>query len=282
MLGNSDIQDESLIVHAHCDEQTPRLLLLFNAKLELWVHRRGDQMWLPTSDDVPEEADLDAPIVLGALGDYLCCTQRVDKTPAPDLETCDMREAMTCFSDALYSVFSRARMLQHWDSRSRFCGACGAELHLGGDEISKTCSACGEIYFPVIAPATITLIRKEDQILLARNRNFRKGLYSIIAGFTEAGETLEACVRREILEEVGIRVRNITYAGNQAWPFPHSHMIGFTAEYDSGEITPDGHEITEAGWFSVDDMPEVPSALSISGKLIERFLADVRAGRVES
>jgi len=278
MLGNSDIPEAPFTPHAHRGEQSPCLFFLLNAKLELWVHRQGDQIRLPTSGDVAGGAGLEASFVLGSLGKFLCCTGLTDQPPAPGFETCDLREAMTCFDDALYSALARARMLQHWNGRSKFCGACGAALQLAESEISKTCGRCGEIYFPVIAPATITLIRKGDQLLLAHNRHFREGLYSIIAGFTEAGETLEACVRREILEEVGIRVRNVKYAGDQAWPFPHSHMIGFTAEYESGDINPDGHEITEARWFSVDDLPELPSSLSISRKLIDRFLAEV-AGR---
>ena len=112
---------------------------------------------------------------------------------------------------------------------------------------------------------------KEDKILLAHNRNFTSGVYSLIAGFVESGETLEQAVAREILEETGIRVKNIRYYSSQPWPFPNSLMLGFIAEYDSGELNPDGLELESAGWYTVDDLPLLPEHGSIARKIIEDF-----------
>ncbi|MEQ8196475.1 MAG: NAD(+) diphosphatase, partial [Clostridiaceae bacterium] len=118
----------------------------------------------------------------------------------------------------------------------------------------------------------IVSVIKGDEILLAHNAQFREGLYSVLSGFVEAGETFEECVKREVMEEVGIKVKNIKYFGNQPWPFPNSVMIGFTAEYESGEIKADGVEISDAGWFKKGNLPLIPDNLTIARKLIDDFL----------
>ena len=141
-------------------------------------------------------------------------------------------------------------------------------------ERGKKCPNCGELFYPRISPAVIVLIKKGNEILLARSPNFPSGLYGLVAGFIEPGESAETAVVREIREEVGIEVKNITYFGTQAWPFPNSLMIGFTAEYDSGEVLPDGVEIEDAGWFSAEKLPVLPGKISISRKLIDHFLQE--------
>ncbi|MFW6053162.1 MAG: NAD(+) diphosphatase [Desulfosalsimonas sp.] len=113
---------------------------------------------------------------------------------------------------------------------------------------------------------------KNDQILLARNNQVRIPFYSLLAGFVEPSETLEECVRREVKEEVDITVENIQYFGSQPWPFPNSLMIGFTAEYASGKIQIDSAELSDAGWFDKDSLPQIPPPLSIAGQLIEWFV----------
>ena len=118
----------------------------------------------------------------------------------------------------------------------------------------------------------IVSIVKNNKILLARSSRFRSGFFSVLAGFVEAGETLEETVRREVMEEVGLTVKNIEYFGSQSWPFPHSLMVGFTADYDSGEIEIDGNEILEAGWFGMDELPDIPPGFGISRRLIDNFI----------
>jgi NAD+ diphosphatase len=139
-------------------------------------------------------------------------------------------------------------------------------------ERAKVCPKCGYLAYPRIAPAIIVAILNGDKILLAHNRNFRNNIYSLIAGYVEPGETFEQCVAREVGEEVGIRVKNIKYFGSQPWPFPYSIMVAFTAEYDGGEITPDGFEIVDAGWYSHDNLPFIPAKGSVARKLIDLYI----------
>ena len=132
---------------------------------------------------------------------------------------------------------------------------------------------CKLIKYPVIAPAIIVAVTKNDMILLARARRFRGDLYSVLAGFVEGGENLENCVKREIREEVGIEVKNIKYFGSQPWPFPNSLMVAFTAEYSKGEICIDQEELLDAGWYKTDKLPLIPEKPSIARDLIDWFIA---------
>jgi NAD+ diphosphatase len=143
-------------------------------------------------------------------------------------------------------------------------------------ERAKECLKCGALYFPRLAPAIIVLVERGNQLLLARSRHFMPGMYSVIAGFVEPGETLEEAVVREVREEVGIAVRNIHYFDSQPWPFPHSLMIGFTATYAGGDISLNDSEIEDAGWFTPQNLPTLPGKISISRKLIDWFLAKHR------
>ena len=143
------------------------------------------------------------------------------------------------------------------------------------DDRSLKCPSCGNLLFPQTSNAVITAILKEDKILLAHNRNFPGGLYSLIAGFVEMGESFEEAVHREIYEEVGIRVKNVRYFDNQEWPFPNSTMIGFFADYESGEIKVDGEEIIDADWFTPDNFPILPGVSSIARRIIECYRASV-------
>ena len=168
----------------------------------------------------------------------------------------------------------RAFQVVQWDRTHRFCGRCGrATVHHERDR-ARQCPGCGLVSYPRVSPAVIVLVSRGDRFLLARNASFPGKRYSIIAGFVEAGETLETAVIREIREEVGIEVRNVAYFGSQPWPFPHSLMVGFTAEHASGEIAIDGEEIVDAGWYSPDpeQLPELPNRISISRRLIDSFL----------
>ncbi len=131
-----------------------------------------------------------------------------------------------------------------------------------------------------MTPAVIVAVTREDEILLARSRRFQGSFFSVLAGFVEAGETFEECVKREVREEVAIEVDNIRYFGSQPWPFPHSLMVGFTAEYAGGEISIDDREISEAGWFTAEALPEVPRTGTIARKLIEWFCDNHRQRQV--
>jgi len=160
-----------------------------------------------------------------------------------------------------------------WRRESLFCGSCGAKNTDHPDELARLCPACGRVEYPRIAPAVITLITNDEgKVLLAHNKKFTPGVYSLIAGFVEAGENLETAAARETLEEVGIEIGDIRYIASQPWPFPHSLMAGFSARRVSGTLKPDGVEIEDARWFSRDSLPQLPAHGSLSRFLIERWL----------
>ena len=167
----------------------------------------------------------------------------------------------------------RAFHVAQWRVESRFCGTCGSRNEDAQSELARECPRCGRLEFPRIAPAVITIIINEkDQALLAHNKKFAPGVYSLIAGFNEAGENLEATVAREIREEVSLEVRDIQYVRSQPWPFPNSLMVGFKAHYTSGNIKVDGIEIEDAQWFSRDTLPLLPGNGSVSRYLIGLWL----------
>jgi NAD+ diphosphatase len=168
----------------------------------------------------------------------------------------------------------RAFHIAQWRRESRFCGSCGAQNTDAPGEPARLCPVCGRQEFPRISPAVITIIiNDEDKALLAHNKKFIPCVYSLIAGFNEAGESLEATVVREIREEVNINVRDVRYIASQPWPFPNSLMLGFAARYASGTIRADGVEIEDARWFSRDALPKLPGTGSVSRCLIGRWIA---------
>jgi NAD+ diphosphatase len=213
---------------------------------------------------------------LGVLeGTHCFSVELPAEAKAPEgMEFVDLRQAHSEISEGCFELVNKAVQVMEWDRTNQFCSRCGAKTMQKPGERGKECPACGELFYPRISPAVIVLIRKGSKILLARSPNFPPDMYSLIAGFVEPGESAEAAVAREVWEEVGIKVKNITYFGTQAWPFPNSLMIGFTAEYDSGDIRPDGFEIEDAKWFSVEELPVLPGKISISRKLIDHFLKE--------
>ncbi len=186
----------------------------------------------------------------------------------------DLRQAYSEISEGCFTLVNKAVQIMEWDRTNQFCSRCGTKTLQKPGERGKECPDCGELFYPRISPAVIVLIKKGHEILLARSPSFPSDMYSLIAGFIEPGESAEAAVVREVKEEVGVKIKNIRYFGTQAWPFPNSLMIGFTAEYDSGDIEPDGFEIEDAKWFSAEELPFLPGKISISRKLIDHFLKE--------
>jgi NAD+ diphosphatase len=175
--------------------------------------------------------------------------------------------------ETLFAVAGRAIQIIAWDRDHQFCSRCGAKTAAMAMERAKQCPECKLVTYPRLSPAIIVRVRRGDEMLLARNANWPQGRYSILAGFVEPGETLEETVEREVMEEVGLRVKNIKYFASQPWPFPNSLMLGFTADYDSGEITFNDQEIATADWFRADNLPQIPPPGSISRVLIDDFVA---------
>ena len=168
----------------------------------------------------------------------------------------------------LAGLAARARGLLNFKHDKRFCAQCGAPLKDDLYFTARTCSQCGKQYFPQLEPAIITLVSRGDEILLAQHKKRNDGVYSCIAGFVEMGETIENAVHREVLEETGIKVKNIRYVGSQSWPFPDQLMLAFRAEYESGDIRIQKEELTNAQWFKWDKLPKVPGPGSVAHNLI--------------
>lgn len=168
----------------------------------------------------------------------------------------------------------RAAELEYFEESHQFCGFCGAPM-VAAEGNSRICTKCGKQIWPRIQPAVITLVRRGEEMLLVHAHTLRANIYGLVAGFVEVAEDLEEAVQRELMEETGIKVKNIRYFGSQAWPFPTNLMIGFTADYESGEIVLQEEEIADGGWFSKDNLPNIPSKDSIARKLIDNFLASL-------
>ena len=174
--------------------------------------------------------------------------------------------------EELVWIAGQANQLVDWNRSHQFCGKCGRQTEDGQDERAKVCPRCRLINYPRVSPAIIVAVIKKNQILLANNIRFKLGYYSVLAGFVEPGENLETCVAREIQEEVGISVKNIRYFASQPWPFPNSLMVAFLADYAGGEINTNKAEIRDAGWFTADNLPNIPPRITIARQLIDWFL----------
>lgn len=190
-----------------------------------------------------------------------------------------LRSLLGTPDEKIFSVAGRAFQCLDWDRTHQYCGKCGGHTELRLDELARSCPACRLISYPEVTPAVIVAVIRGEEILLARSRRFQGSFFSVLAGFVEAGETFEECVKREVREEVAIEVDNIRYFGSQPWPFPHSLMVGFTAEYSGGEISIDDKEISEAGWFNAKTLPEVPRTGTIARRLIDWFCDNHKQGQ---
>ena len=232
----------------------------------------------PLADD-PAALGLDAGAAhfLGRLDGLDCFATPMPAALPAGHEVQGLRQLYGRVDDELWGVAGRAVQVVDWDETHRYCGRDGTPTELDGRERARSCPRCGLRVFPRLAPATITLVRRGREALLARGTRFPTGFFSTLAGFVEPGESLEQSVAREIAEEVGVAVTAIRYFGSQPWPFPHSLMIGFTARWAGGEIQVDGDEIAEAGWFAPEALPLVPPPLSIARRLIDAWIADPTA-----
>jgi NAD+ diphosphatase len=192
----------------------------------------------------------------------------------PGLAPLGLRTLHSRVPDRIFATLNRASQLLEWNRSHRFCGRCGEPTVASRRERAKECPGCRVLHFPRLNPAVIVSVRRGPEILLGRSPHFQPGVYSVLAGFVEPGESLEETVAREIREEVGIEVGSISYFGSQSWPFPNSLMIAFTAEYAGGELRIDRRELEDAGWFRLDSLPVPPSPPSIARTLLDHFIAE--------
>ena len=244
-----------------------------------FAFREGELLLIEAAEGLapPRAADPAAGLAvirrqyLGAIGDVPVWSAELDPAaPLPGTGSLHgLRALFGVLPDALYALAGRAAQIVAWERDHRFCGRCGTPTEPVRGERARRCPACGLTAYPRVSPAVIVLIEKGETILLARGHRFPEGRFGIVAGFVEAGESLEEAVAREVAEEVCIELRNVRYWSSQPWPFPHNLMLGFQAEWAAGEIAIDPNELAEAGWYGLDDLPNIPPKLSIARRLID-------------
>jgi NAD+ diphosphatase len=244
----------------------------------LIVREQADQLRLPEVTDLAA-LGLDAADAhyLGRLDEDDCFALPAapGEPPAPWTAR-GLRSLYGQLTEEEFAVAGRALQVATFAVTHRFCGACGQPSVRDPIERCVRCTRCKLVFYPRLSPAIIVLVRRGEEALLARSARFAAGFYSTLAGFVEPGESLEQTLAREVLEEVGIQVRDVRYFGSQPWPFPHSLMVGFFADYAGGEIVVDGEEIVDARWFSRAALPAVPPPLSIARRLIDSWLGEGR------
>jgi len=241
--------------------------------------RKSDPPTLPTLSDVTRLGLDGTRHYLGRYQAIDCLTLRVTTEAAePDgWQWLGLRSLFMQLPDPLLALAGRASQVAEWDRSHRYCGRCGAATLDKPDERAKQCPACGYVAYPRVSPAMMVLVTRGRELLLARANRFPNSTYSALAGFVEGGESIEDCIHREVREEVGVEVGNLRYFASQSWPFPHSLMIAFNAEYVSGEARPCDDEIADVQWFKLDALPQLPGPVSISRKLIDATVARLKA-----
>jgi NAD+ diphosphatase len=244
-----------------------------------WLVVNGSDIWL-VDGDIPQGRahELSLPhqqaILIGHYQD----------TPVMWVNEADVEQDLPLVSlrdnllmpEPLFLLASKAVQYGYMTQTQRFCAQCGGRNFLNHIEIAMQCGECRTIHYPRIFPCIIAAVRKDNRILLAQHPKHKNGMYTVLAGFMEVGETLEQCVAREVKEETGIVVKNIRYFASQPWAFPSSMMVGFLADYAGGDIQPDYEEIADAKWFEIDSMPEVAPPGTIARALIDTTVNAIR------
>ncbi len=227
--------------------------------------------WRPLVESEVSELEKSSSHYMGRLGDRACFALEAAETGGHEFT--NLRANLGNIDGILFNLAGRALQLCDWYKTHRFCGNCGTQTELHENDRAAVCPDCKLHFYPRLSPSIIVLVHRGDEVLLGRNHMFPEGLYSTLAGFVEPGESIEETVRREVHEEVGVRVGHLSYRGSQPWPFPNSLMLGFHAEYDSGDIVLQEDEIADAQWFRCDELPLVPGKFAISRWLIDEYLS---------
>jgi len=268
------------------DEFFPHLTPPDDATTAYWFAFHESRMLVAVEGEtlaIPTGTSLDSLGLRAARTQYLgllrgapCYSAEIEGPDVPQgMAWQGLRTLFGRFDELLVGIASRASQIVDWDRTHQYCGRCGTPTLARTDERARACPSCRLTVYPRICPAMMVLITRGREVLLARKSTFPQGRYSALAGFVEAGESLEETIRREAFEEVGVQVGPIHYFGSQSWPFPNSLMVAFTAEYAGGEIRPDGVEIEDAQWFDAEALPTLPDRISISRWLIDTTTAEL-------
>lgn len=247
--------------------------ILQQGTLYLW--KTAGSLTVPLSLEPPVDAEqISYSRCIGVYDTMACMVVELKPASMPPspLSGVTVREAHGHIGGDHWTIAGRASQILRWRRDHRFCGRCGSEMVEDEHDLLRRCPSCGYFNYPRLSPAVIMSVVRGNEILLGRSPHFPKGMYSVLAGYVEPGETLEEAVKREVYEETSIEVTDIRYIDSQPWPFPHSLMVGFSARYAGGELLTDGDELEDAGWFKADNLPRLPSRISISRHLIELFL----------
>jgi len=239
----------------------------------------GEMPWQPIEDPVIMSSLTESqPHQLGLWQDRACFAYAWPQgLVLPDgYQWFELRPLMQQLPAPLFNLVGRGKQLLEWDFTHRFCGQCGGPMIEHDLGKARYCESCNKAYYPRVSPCIIVLITQGEKLLLANGVRHRPGVYSTVAGFIEPGETAEEAVHREVMEELGIRIKNLQYQSSQPWPFPHQLMLGYWAEYDSGELTLDPDEINDARWWHFNQLPPVPEASTMSGILINSYLDSLK------
>lgn len=247
--------------------------VIFNGSDLLLRKEISGEYHLPCGDKAPIEVEGELFNVGNSSSPCISAKCNYDFSLPENYEFINLRTSFNHISKEEYDMASKGEELLFWDNNSRFCGRCGSPM-LRHTEISKLCSKCGWEIFPQLSPAILVLVRRGDEALLVHARNFKRHFFGLVAGFVETGENLEECVKREVREETSIEIDNIRYFGSQTWPYPANLMIGFTADYVSGEIQFADEELSDGRFFKADDLPTIPTRPSLARRLIDEWVAE--------
>jgi NAD+ diphosphatase len=216
---------------------------------------------------------------LGTFNDTPCIACQIDpQTSIPqNWRALDIRALFGQIDDALFAIVGYASHLLYWVCHHHYCSNCGHLTESIPSTWGRICPNCDFATYPTVTPAILALVHDDRRVLLVGKPGWGQRR-SIIAGFVEPGETLEECVRREVFEEVGIEITNITYVANQPWPYPDQLMVGFTARYAGGELRLDRSELAAGDWYTPDELPDLPSPVSLAYHIITQWVEQRKRG----
>lgn len=243
---------------------------------QVLIEKHTDGYHIPFGKEAPVQIPVGSTVhTIGTINGFPAKAYLIHTPVHGDESTPRMMKDLRASFDVLplneYKMAGKASQILNWDKNSRYCPMCGVPT-VQVSPIAKRCPECRQEFYPRISPAVIVLIKKDDSILLVHARNFRGPYKGLVAGFLEPGETLEECVHREVMEETGLRIRNLKYFGSQPWPYPSGIMIGYTAEYESGTIKLQNEELSAGAFYTRDGLPEIPKKLSIARQLIDAWI----------